>query len=384
MKSNKGRALVAMSGGVDSSVAAYLLTQAGYECIGVTMRLFDNSDAGIPVGSTCCSLDDVEYAKDASRRLGIYHYVFNLTDDFKRDVIGRFADAYARGETPNPCIDCNRFLKFGRLYERAKQLDCNFIATGHYARICSDANGRYLLKKAVDETKDQSYVLYSMTQDELAHTLFPLGGLTKKQVREIADRVGFDNAKKPESQDICFAPDGDYAAAIERYTGKTFPPGRFISKDGKCLGENKGIIHYTIGQRRGLGISASGRIYVLEKRAATNEVVLGDESELYAGALLARDFNWISREEPKKGEKIRVSVRTRYRQRETGAYAYVVGCDDNKDGMEDSSSDNNDNIKSAVRVDFDEPVRAVAPGQAVVLYDGDVVVGGGIITEAIY
>ncbi|MFY9381356.1 MAG: tRNA 2-thiouridine(34) synthase MnmA [Eubacteriales bacterium] len=384
MSKTKGRVLVAMSGGVDSSVAAYLLTQAGYECIGVTMRLFDNSDAGIPVGSTCCSLDDVEDAKEASRRLGIKHYVFNFTDDFKRDVIGRFADAYMRGETPNPCIDCNRHLKFGRLYERAKQLGCDFIATGHYARICRDENGRYLLKKAVDETKDQSYVLYSMTQDELAHTLFPLGELTKKQVREIAAKIGFSNAKKQESQDICFAPDGNYAAAIERYTGKTFPPGRFISKDGKYLGENKGIIHYTIGQRRGLGTSASGRIYVLEKRAATNEVVLGDESELYAGALLARDFNWISREEPEKGEKIRVSVRTRYRQRETGAYVYVAGSSDEyKGSMGDNNSGNKDN-KAAVRVEFDEPVRAVAPGQSAVLYDGDVVVGGGIIDKAIY
>lgn len=384
MNSTKGRVLVAMSGGVDSSVAAYLLTQAGYECIGVTMRLFDNSDAGIPVGSTCCSLDDVEDAKDAARRLGIHHYVFNFTDDFKRDVIGRFADAYARGETPNPCIDCNRYLKFGRLYERAKQLGCDFIATGHYARICRDENRRYLLKKAVDETKDQSYVLYSMTQDELAHTLFPLGELTKKQVREIAAKIGFCNAKKPESQDICFAPDGDYAAAIERYTGKTFPPGRFVSKDGKYIGENKGIIHYTIGQRRGLGISASGRIYVLEKRAETNEVVLGDESELCAGALLARDFNWISRDEPEEGEKIRVSVRTRYRQRETSAYAYVAGfADENKDGR-DGNNSGSDNINAVVRVDFDEPVRAVAPGQAVVLYDGDVVVGGGIIAKAIY
>lgn len=223
-----------------------------------------------------------------------------------------------------------------------------------------------------------------MTQDELAHTLFPLGELTKKQVREIAAKIGFSNAKKQESQDICFAPDGNYAAAIERYTGKTFPPGRFISKDGKYLGENKGIIHYTIGQRRGLGTSASGRIYVLEKRAATNEVVLGDESELYAGALLARDFNWISREEPEKGEKIRVSVRTRYRQRETGAYVYVAGSSDEyKGSMGDNNSGNKDN-KAAVRVEFDEPVRAVAPGQSAVLYDGDVVVGGGIIDKAIY
>lgn len=207
------KALIAMSGGVDSSVAAYLAIESGLDCIGVTMKLFNNEDAGVSREKSCCSLEDTEYARGVAYRLGMPYYVFNFTADFKEQVMRRFVEAYERGVTPNPCIDCNRYLKFDRLYRRAKELGCEYVVTGHYARI-EEENGRFLLKKAVDPTKDQSYVLYSMTQGELRHTLFPLGGMTKTHTRELARKLGFYNADKPDSQDICFVPDGDYASFI--------------------------------------------------------------------------------------------------------------------------------------------------------------------------
>lgn len=240
------RALIAMSGGVDSSVAAYLAQREGYECIGCTMKLYTNTDAGISEKHTCCSLDDVEDARAVAYRLGMRYCFFNFSEGFRERVMLPFAADYRRARTPNPCIECNRRMKFDALFRRAEELGCEKIVTGHYARIAR-AGERYLLQKALDETKDQSYVLYAMTQRELAHTLFPLGAMRKSETRAIAEAQGFGNARKRDSQDICFAPDGDYAAAIERLTGEKSVPGAFVSTDGRVLGEHKGIIHYTVG-----------------------------------------------------------------------------------------------------------------------------------------
>lgn len=256
------RAMIAMSGGVDSSVAAYLIKKQGYECCGVTMKLFNNEDIGIPREHSCCSADDVEDARSVAYSIGIPYYVFNFSDRFEDEVIKRFIDAYENGITPNPCIDCNRYLKFDKLYRRAKELCYDYVATGHYARIERNENGRYLLKKAVDMQKDQSYVLYSLTQEQLAHTLFPLGEMTKSRVREIAEERGFVNARKHDSQDICFVQNGDYADFIEKRPEKYYRDGDFVDRNGKVIGRHRGIIHYTIGQRKGLGISYAEPLYV--------------------------------------------------------------------------------------------------------------------------
>ena len=281
------RVLVAMSGGVDSSVAAYLAQREGYECIGCTMKLYTNTDAGISERHTCCSLDDVEDARAVAYRLGMRYCVFNFSEGFREQVMLPFCEAYRRARTPNPCIECNRRMKFDALFRRAEELGCEKIVTGHYARIAR-AGERYILQKALDETKDQSYVLYAMTQRELAHTLFPLGAMRKSETRAIAETQGFGNARKRDSQDICFAPDGDYAAAIGRLTGEKNVPGAFVSTDGRVLGEHKGIIHYTVGQRRGLGISHGERLYVCRIDQAARSV--GDPC-------LAGLFRELSREE---------------------------------------------------------------------------------------
>ena len=351
--------LIAMSGGVDSSVAAKLLCDAGNECIGCTMKLFDNCDAGISRSRTCCSLDDVEDARSVAFSLGMRYYVFNFKDDFREKIIKKFASAYLAGQTPNPCIDCNRYMKFDKLYERARLLGCDRIATGHYARIELD-NGKYLLKKALDASKDQSYVLYMLTQEQLAHTVFPLGELTKSETRAIADASKLTNARKPDSQDICFVPDGDYAAAIERLSGKTAPPGNFIDADGNVLGTHRGITHYTIGQHRGLGLSLPERRYVCKIDAGSGTVTLGGSDELYSREVLVRDFNWISGEAP--SGSIRCSAKIRYRQPEQEAVAEPLS-------------------ENEALIRFDAPQRAVTPGQSAVLYDGDTVLGGGVIVR---
>ena len=349
--------LVAMSGGVDSSVTACLLQEAGYRCVGVTMKLFSNEGIGLPAGRTCCSLDDVEDARAVAYRLGIPHYVCNFKADFRRQVIDRFIAAYEQGRTPNPCIDCNRYLKFGALYQRARELDLTYIATGHYARIEAE-NGRFLLKKALDPAKDQSYVLYSMTQAQLSRTLFPLGSLTKAQVREIAEAHGFINAAKPDSQDICFVPDGDYARFIRQQTGKEYPPGPFVDPEGKVIGTHRGIVAYTVGQRRGLGLSSDAPLYVRTICPASNRVVVGHRDTLYSREASVSDVNWIAFDTPP--ETLRARVRIRYRAPEQWAAVRVTGPD-------------------TLRLTFDEPQRAVTPGQAAVLYDGDTVLGGGTI-----
>lgn len=354
------KVLVAMSGGVDSSVAAKLLRDAGWECVGCTMKLFQNEDAGVAKGHTCCALDDVEDARSVAWRLGMEHFVFNFSDDFRQKVIGRFADAYLSGRTPNPCIDCNRFMKFDKLFDRADALECSHIATGHYARIAQE-NGKFVLKKALDETKDQSYVLYAMTQAQLARTLFPLGELRKSETRALAEAGGFVNARKPDSQDICFAPDGDYAAAVERYAGHAAAPGNFVDARGNVLGRHSGIIRYTVGQHRGLGVPLPGKRFVVRVNAVDNTVTLGEEAELYSAGALLGEMNWISGEPP--AGPIRCTAKVRYRQPEQPAWAEPL-----PDGR--------------ARLRFDAPQRAITPGQAAVLYDGDTVLGGGVILAA--
>lgn len=335
---------MAMSGGVDSSVAAWLLLQEGLDAAGVTLALYEKGDA--------------EDAKRVSDRLGIPHYVWDYRRAFIDQVIQRFIDAYSRGETPNPCIDCNKHIKFGMLCKSAEEMGFSHMATGHYAVIVFDKpSGRYLLKKAVDETKDQSYVLYGMTQKQLAMTRLPLGGLTKKQVREIAEAQGFVNAKK-DSQDICFVPDGDYGRFIEHFTGETFPEGDFTDAEGRVLGRHKGLIRYTIGQRKGLGLALPAPMYVKEKDAINNRVILSEDAALFTRDLEARDVNLIACE--RLEGPIRLKARIRYKHKEQWARVEMTGPD-------------------TMHIEFDEPQRAIARGQAVVLYDGDVVFGGGTI-----
>ena len=352
------KAMIAMSGGVDSSVAALLMQQAGYECVGATMQLFHNEDAGISREKTCCSLDDVQDAKLVCARLGMLHYVFNFSERFRQDVMQRFADCYACGATPNPCIDCNRYLKFDAMVQRMAEMEFDYVVTGHYARVEFDeTSGRYLLKKAKDASKDQSYVLYSLTQEQLRHVRFPLGAYTKQEIREIAAQHGFINANKKDSQDICFVPDGDYAGFLERFTGQTYPAGDFVSTDGTVLGRHRGIIHYTIGQRKGLGIAAGHPLYVCGIDTTENRVVLGENSDLFSDTLTAGDVNLIS--VPSLDEPMRVAAKIRYRHPEQPALAWM------EDGL--------------LRVKFDAPQRAITRGQSVVLYQGETVVGGGTI-----
>jgi len=366
---NPQKALIAMSGGVDSSVAAFLTQQQGFCCAGATMKLISNEDdnlfgqdknsLGLSIAQekSCCSLEDVEDARSVAQALGMPFYVFDFTRDFNVQVIDRFIAAYQRGETPNPCIDCNRYLKFERLLQRAIQLGMDFIVTGHYARIEHDGT-RWLLKKALDESKDQSYVLYAMTQDQLARTRLPLGGMHKNEIRTIAQAQGFINAHKRDSQDICFVPGGDYAAFIEQHTGKVDAPGDFLDLQGTVLGQHRGLIRYTVGQRRGLGLSFPQPMYVHSKDALSNSVTLCRNEELFSRSLDAADFNFIACEGLSR--PARMKARARYNQTEQWAVAEQTG-------------------PNSVHVEFEQPQRAIARGQAVVLYDGDTVLGGGTI-----
>ncbi len=352
------KALIAMSGGVDSSAAALLMKKAGFDCIGVTMKLHDSGGETYSE-KACCTASDAEDARGVCVKLGIPYYVFNFTVDFNKNVIEKFVHSYEIGETPNPCIECNRHLKFGGLYRKAEELGCGYIVTGHYARVEFDEGlNRWLLKKSLNEAKDQSYVLYFLSQEQLAHTRFPLGEFADKtEVRRIAEENGLINAAKRESQDICFIPDGDYAAFIRQYRTADYPEGDFTDINGNVLGRHKGVVNYTVGQRKGLGISYSEPLYVLKKSVTDNTVTLGTERELYSESLTARDFNWIIQP---PSEPIGVKVRTRYHAKEASATAFA-----HPDGT--------------VTVRFAEPQRAISPGQAVVLYMGDIVAGGGTI-----
>ena len=350
------RALIAMSGGVDSSVAALLMKNAGYECVGCTMRLLKNGDAQADPGS-CCSADDAEDARSVAYKLGMPHYTFAFSDDFERQVIRKFCDDYFHGRTPNPCIDCNRYMKFGKLCERAQALRCDTIVTGHYARIERE-NGRPVLKKALDPAKDQSYVLYALTREQLGRTAFPLGALTKEQVRALAAENGFLNANKPDSQDICFVPHGDYAAVIEAYTGKTSPPGDFIDENGNVLGRHKGVIHYTIGQRKGLGIASSAPLFVTRIDPVNNTVTLTHGKGLFTDTVTVKDLNLTAVDSLQTPTQVLAKIRYRHGEQP----ATVIQTDED-----------------TLRVTFRTPQRAVTPGQACVLYAGDTVLGGGTI-----
>lgn len=359
---NGKRALIAMSGGVDSSVALHLMQTLGYECVGATMKLYDaKADSKEPGEDALCGSEQA--TKDAAyvaQHFGIDFNIFSFGEEFRKCVIENFVETYCKGDTPNPCIECNRYLKFGRLIDEMGKYDCEVLVTGHYARIEKDEQtGRFLLKKGKDATKDQSYVLFRMTQKELANTIFPLGEYTKAQIREIASEIGLVNAKKKDSQDICFIPDGDYASFIENYTNMTFPEGNFVTKDGKVLGRHKGIIRYTIGQRKGLGLALPAPLYVCEKRMDTNEVVLCPNDELFTDTLYATDLNWIAFEEL-TADGIRCMAKARYKQKEAPAMVIPDG-------------------ENCVKVVFEEPQRGITSGQSVVFYWEDVVLGGGRI-----
>ena len=360
---SEAKVLIAMSGGVDSSVAAYLIRECGFQCIGAMMRLFDNCILPAGQESSCCSLDDAEDARSVAHRLGFPFYVFNSKADFEEKVIRKFIASYEAGATPNPCIDCNRHLKFEHLLRKAMELGCDYVATGHYARIRKDPDtNRYLLYRAADPGKDQSYVLACLNQDQLAHTLFPLGEMSKSDARRIAEEQGFINARKRDSQDICFVPDGDYVSFMERYTGRHYTPGDFLDLEGNVVGRHRGAVSYTLGQRKGLGLAMGAPVYVCSKDMERNTVTVGPNEALFSDTLIGSDWNWFPFEA--LSEPIRVSAKARYNQPPQSAAVYPLS-----DGT--------------AKVVFDQPQRALTPGQAVVLYDGDLVVGGGTITKVI-
>ena len=353
------KALIGMSGGVDSTVSAYLMLQKGFSCIGATMQLHDRKDKN----STCGSSDDIDDARAVAQRMGIPHYVFDFQKDFEDQVIADFVQSYENGLTPNPCIRCNKHLKFHCLLDQAKEMDCDYIVSGHYARIRRDEEtGRYLLYKAADRAKDQTYFLACLSQDQLSHIQFPLGDLTKEEVRSIAEQNGFINARKRDSQDICFIPDGDYVSFMKKWTGKTYPEGNYLDLSGNILGTHKGAVCYTIGQRKGLGIALGAPAYVCSKDMQANTVTLGPNEALFSRGLVADHWNWFPF--PVLEKPLHVTAKTRHSQHEQSAVVYP-------------------GENGTATVLFDNPQRAVTPGQAVVLYDGDLVVGGGTIREAI-
>ena len=356
---DKKTAMIAMSGGVDSSVAAYLMQHSGFDCAGAMMHLHDYT----PKDNSFTS-DSVEDARNVARKLDIPFHLIDAVSEFDEKVIQQFVHCYECGATPNPCIQCNRHLKFDLFLRNAQDLGYDTIVTGHYARIRYDENtGRYLLLKAADPSKDQSYVLYCLNQEQLAHTAFPLGEMTKEQVRAIAEDRGFLNARKRDSQDICFIPDGDYVAFMERYTGKKYAPGDYLDLEGKVVGKHRGAVCYTLGQRKGLNLALGAPVYVCSKDMQKNTVTVGPNEALFARTLVADNWNWIPF--PTLTEPMHVNARARYNQKEQPATVYP-------------------GENGTARVVFDQPQRAMTPGQAVVLYDGDILVGGGTIIDVIH
>ena len=353
------KVVVGMSGGVDSSVAAYLLKEQGYDVIGVTMQIWQEEDAcSVEENGGCCGLSAVEDARRVASALEIPYYVMNFKKEFRENVIDYFTDEYLSGRTPNPCIACNRYVKWEALLNRSMAIGVEYIATGHYARIERLANGRYTLRRSATLAKDQTYALYNLTQEQLAHTLMPVGAYAKDEIRSIAEKIGLLVADKPDSQDICFVPDGDYASFIRENTGREIPEGNFVTPDGKILGRHKGIIHYTVGQRKGLGLALGYPAFVLEIRPDTNEVVIGTYEESLTHTVRADRINFMSVED--LTEPRRVFAKIRYNHK--GAWCTVE-----KTGEDE------------IVCRFEEPQRAVTPGQAVVLYDREYVLGGGTI-----
>ena len=349
------KALIAMSGGVDSSVAAYLIKEKGFECVGATMRLHckENEDA------SCLTSKDIEDAKKIAKSLDMPYEVYDFQDNFREKVIDKFVNTYKTGGTPNPCIDCNRHLKFESLMKKMEELNCDYVVTGHYARVSYDEkSGRYLLKKGLDESKDQSYVLYSLTQKQLSRILLPLGEYTKEETRKIAENLDLELSQKKDSQDICFVPDGDYAKFIEKYTGETFKEGDFVDLQGNKLGTHKGIIRYTIGQRKGLGLALPASMYVTKTSVEENKVYLGFNEDLFSKELKATDINLIFADSIK--EPIKCTAKIRYKHKEAPCTVWQTE-------------------ENLLHIKFDEPQRAITRGQAVVLYNGDTVLGGGTI-----
>ena len=358
--SRRPGALIAMSGGVDSSVAAWLMQRDGFDCTGITMRLTRNEAVDTEGLHTCCSERDIEDAAEVAYAMDIPYEVLDFTADFQEKIIDKFIRVYEAGGTPNPCIDCNKYMKFDHLLRWAEAHGLDYVVTGHYARVEQDeATGRWLLKKGLDEGKDQSYVLYNLTQAQLAHVRLPLGGLHKSEVRAIAEEQGFVNARKHDSQDICFVPDGDYARFMEDFTGKHYPAGDFLDVSGKKVGTHSGAVRYTIGQRKGLGLAMGAPVYVCGKDMQANTVTVGPEEMLFDRIVYADEVNWIAI--PELTGPLRVTARTRYHQVEQPATVYPAEC--------------------GFRLEFDQPQRAPTPGQAVVLYQGDTVLGGGTITR---
>ena len=357
----KKKVVVGMSGGVDSSVAAYLLKEQGYDVIGVTMQIWQEEDQFTQQeNGGCCGLSAVDDARRVAQMLEIPYYVMNFRKEFQKSVIDYFVKDYLEGRTPNPCIACNRYVKWESLLKRSLDIGADYIATGHYAQIEHLPNGRYAIKNSATAAKDQTYALYNLTQEQLSHTLMPVGAYTKDQIRAFAEEAGLPVAHKPDSQEICFVPDGDYGRFLREYGHVEMTPGDFVDREGRVLGRHKGLPCYTTGQRKGLGVSAGRHVYVVRKNAADNTILLGDNEELYARELTACRVNWISGTAPT--EPVAVTAKTRYSQ--TEAEAEVTPLPEGR-----------------MRVVFRQPQRAITSGQAVVLYDGDTVLGGGVIED---